>query len=85
MVGIDVEVAVVVAQKASDVVTELANATPTVRTSTVDLMVVVENVEPVLESEPSAKEQVILSHNNVADFVTSTLELKSEKRKPTNS
>jgi hypothetical protein len=71
VVGIDAEAVVVTVLKDSDAVTELANVTPTVRTNIVDLMVVEENVVFVREREPSAKEVLILTHNNVP--LTATL------------
>ena len=75
----DAEAAVVDAQKDSDAETESVNATPTVRTDTVDLMAVVVNVVLVLELEPFAKIQHIPTHNNVLLNVPSSFELKSVK------
>jgi hypothetical protein len=84
VVGIAAEAAVVVAQKASDVVTEFVSVTPTVRTSTVDLMVVAVNVEPVLETELSVKEPQTPSLNNARTFATLTSESKSERKSLTD-
>jgi hypothetical protein len=67
VVGIDAppEVHVVTAQLASDVETEFASVIQVVRTNTADLMVVVENVEPVWETKLSAKATLMPSLNNV--------------------
>jgi len=69
--GIDAEAAVVDAQKVSDAVTEPVNVIPTVRTNTVDLMAVEENVELVKERVLSAKVQLMPSLNNVILTATS--------------
>jgi hypothetical protein len=68
--GIDAEAAVVVALKASDAVTEPVNVIPTVRTSTVDLMDVEDNVESVRKM-PSVKDLPIFSHNNATSTAIS--------------
>lgn len=80
MVGIVAQAAVVVAQLVTDVETEFVSAILTVRTNTVDLMVVVVNVEPVLETPVSVKTQPLPSPNNVLSDVVSELSSKSEKK-----
>jgi len=81
-VGTDVVAAVVHALLDTDAETELASATPTVITSTVEMMVVEELVE-LAKEEPSAKERLILILNNVTSTVTLKSELKSENSRPT--
>lgn len=81
-VGIVAEAVVVVAQLVSDVETELVSATLTVRTNTVEVTVVVANVEPVLETPVSVKTQRLPSLNNVPFDVGSELPSKSEKKEP---
>lgn len=73
--GTDVEAVVEVAQLGSDAEMELANATPTVKTNIVEVMVVEEVVEVVL-MELFAKEPQTLSLNNVISIVRLTSELK---------
>jgi hypothetical protein len=65
VVGIDAEAVVVDALKGLDAETEFVSVIQTVRTNTADLMVVVENVEPVWETKLSAKATLMPSLNNV--------------------
>jgi hypothetical protein len=82
VVGTDVEVAVDLAPLVTDAETELANATPTVTTSIVEMMVVEEAVV-LAKEELSAKEQLILILNNATSTVTLKSELRSESSRPT--
>jgi hypothetical protein len=79
--GIDVVDVVEVAQQGSDAEMELVNATPTVKTDIVVMMVVVELVVLAL-MELFAKELQILSLNNATSIVKLISELKSESLRP---
>jgi hypothetical protein len=76
-----VVVVVEVAQQASDAEMEPVNATPTVKTNIVVMMVVVEPVVLAL-MELFAKEPQILSLNNVTSIVKLISELKLESLGP---
>jgi len=79
--GIDVEVVVEVAQQDSDAEMEPVNATRTVKTNIVVMMVVEELVVLAL-MEVFAKDHQILSLNNVTSIVRLIFELKSENLEP---
>jgi ABC-type sugar transport system ATPase subunit len=69
VVGIDVEAVVVTVLKDGDAATELASATPTVRTNIVDLMVVEANAV-LANKKPSAKEALTSILNNATSIAT---------------
>jgi hypothetical protein len=80
--GTDVEVVVEVAQQGSDAEMEPVNATPTVKTNIVVMMVVEELVVLAL-MELFAKEPQTISLNNATSIVRLISELKSENSEPT--
>jgi hypothetical protein len=80
-VGTDVEDAVEAAQLASDAVTELANATLTVKTDTVVKMVVEDLAVPA-KMVPSAKLLKIPTPDNATSTVSLKSELKLERLPP---
>lgn len=82
MDGTDVEVVVVLAPPVTDAEMELASATPTVTTNTVEMTVVEVHVEPAKEV-PFVKEPLTLILNNATSIVTLKSELKFESSRQT--